>query len=375
VRLYRPGALLLAAAAAAGQVPTAPGPALEVLAPTSYDIPVGESRIRVVPRNLQPGDTLDFFVDGRKVGSANGPPWEAAWQVGETLTRHSIVVAVLRGGREVARAQVTTRDPGLAATASAQAVSLAPVVTDRSGRFVLGLERKDFTVLDDGRPQQIETFDTVDSPLAVFLVLDVSTSMQPKLDDASAAARAFVEALKPDDRVGLLTFNSGIVDSVGLSLDRSEVLAAIDGALPEGDTAVYDAVAVALRRVRSSKQRKAVVVFTDGDDNRSRFGVDQVIDLARASEVCVYTVAEGTPSATLSAFLERLAGDTGGRHTSIDRMSRLSDAFLQIVRELRSQYYLTYTPTGGKPRSWHNVEVRVSRPGLKVRAKKRYRMS
>jgi VWFA-related protein len=100
-----------------------------------------------------------------------------------------------------------------------------------------------------------------------------------------------------------------------------------------------------------------------------------VIDLARASEVCVYTVAEGTPSATLSAFLERLAGDTGGRHTSIARMSRLSDAFLQIVRELRSQYYLTYTPTGGKPRSWHNVEVRVSRPGLKVRAKKRYRMS
>ena len=108
MRLFRTGALFLAAAAAAGQGPIAAGPKLQILAPTSYDIPVGETRIRVLPKDLQPGDTLDFFVDGRKIGSAQGPPWEAGWQVGETLTRHTVVVVVLRGGREVARAQVTT---------------------------------------------------------------------------------------------------------------------------------------------------------------------------------------------------------------------------------------------------------------------------
>jgi Ca-activated chloride channel family protein len=345
------------------------------MAPTSADIPIGDTTIRVFAKNTRPGDVLNFFVDGRKVGAVSNEPWQVVWPAGETVRRHVITVALLRGGREVATARVDTKEPGFTARAGAQAVGLAPIVTDRSGRYILGLRREDFAVIDNDRPQKIETFDTVDSPMAAILVLDVSASMQTKIDEAARAARAFVKALKPDDRLGLLTFSTGIVGSVEITLDRARIFAGIDAAKPEGDTALYDAIAAAIRRLKGVRQRKTVVVFTDGDDNRSRFSVDQVIGMARGSEVSIYAVAEvGGGPQQLRTFLDRLADETGGRFYPIGSIATLSESFAAIVRELRSQYYLTYTPTDRRPRSWHTIAVKVNRPGVVVRAKKQYRL-
>jgi len=370
--------LLVASAAAArarateDAAPVADAPRLEILSPTSLDTPVGQTLIRVFPKNIRPGDTIDFFVDGRKLASVTESPWETLWSAGETVRRHAITVALRRDGREITTARVNTREPGFADKASALAVGLAPIVTDRSGRYIMGLKREDFTVIDDGRPQRIETFDAVDSPLAVVLVLDLSGSMQPKLDDALAAARLFLKSLKADDRVGLLTFNTGIVEFVPIALDRAKALETFDRARAEGDTALYDAIADALRRIKPQRQRKAVVVFTDGEDNRSRFSVGQVVEMARASEVSIYTVAEGDIDSKTGAFLEKVSGETGGRSYAIKDISKLTGAFASIVAELRNQYFLTYTPARRNERSWHSVDVRVARSDLVVRAKKRY---
>jgi Ca-activated chloride channel family protein len=362
----------LAGQSAAADSAAGVSPRLEILEPTSADTPVGNTRIRVFARGTEPGDAMDFFVDGRLVGRVSREPWEVEWPAGETVRRHVITVALLRAGREVATARVNTREPGFTDRAAARVVGLAPVVTDRSGHYILGLQRADFTVLDDGKPQKIETFDAEDSPLAAVLVLDVSASMQPKLDEAVRAARAFVGAAKPDDHLGLITFNSGIVESVPVGLDRPRVLAALEAAQAEGDTALYDAIAAALRRLKSAPQRKALVVFTDGEDNRSRFSVPQVTEMARQSEVCVYAITEGASDPELAKFLERLARDTGGRFDPIDRIGRLDETFAAIVKELRSQYFLTYTPANRKPRTWHSVDVRVNRSGAVVKTKKRY---
>lgn len=375
------GLAVLAAAIAnpaAGQ-PTEPAagerPALEILSPTSADVPVGTTSIRVFAKGVEHGDVLDFFVDGRKVGAVSAPPWEVDWPAGETLRRHVVTVALLRGGREVATARVDTREPGFTARADAQAVALAPIVTDRSGHYILGLTQSHFTVIDNQKTQRIETFDTVDSPLAAVLVLDVSASMQPKIDGAIRSARAFVGALKKGDRIGLLTFNTSIVGSVEVALDRRKVLEGIDAARPEGDTALYDATAAAIKRLRPFKQRKAVVVFTDGDDNRSRLSLGQVIEMARSSEVSIYAIAEGADQPpNLRDFLERLADETGGRFYAIGSIAKLSETFASIVRELSSQYFLTYTPSDRRPRSWHTVEVKVDRPGAVVRARRQYRL-
>ncbi len=368
--------MLAVAFAARGQggesASAAARPALEILAPTSADTPIGDTLIRVFPKNVRPGDTLDFFVDGRKIGAVRESPWEHAWPAGETVRRHVITVALVREGKEVATARVDTREPGFTDRAAALAIGLTPIVTDRAGRYVLGLKQADFAVFDDGKPQRIDTFDTVDSPLAAMLVLDVSESMRPKLDDTGRAARVFVQALKHDDRLGLLTFNSGVVASIDIELDRRKVLAALDAVAPSGDTALYDATAAALQRLKPARQRKALVLFTDGDDNRSRLSVDQVIEMARSSEVSVFAIAEGVPNPKTAAFLEKMANETGGRSYSIESIASLPKTFAAIVEELHSQYYLTYTPGRRRPKSWHSVDVKVSRSDLRVRAKKRY---
>ena len=116
--------------------------------------------------------------------------------------------------------------------------------------------------------------------------------MCPKLEDATRTARAFVQVLKKDDEVGLFTFNTSVVGSVDLTADRERVDAAISAVEPAGETALYDAIAAALEGLKSIKRRKAVLVFTDGEDNAAACR-SRVIDMARASEVSIYSVAEG----------------------------------------------------------------------------------
>ena len=349
-------------------------PAIRIAAPSAADLPAGPTRLEAEVAGAAAGDVVDFFVDGRKVGTAPAAPWVVTWDAGDALRSHSVSAVLVRGGREVASVRLRTRDPGFTATADVRAVSLAPIVTDRKGEYIYGLGQGDFSVIDDGVRQQIETFESSDSPLSAILVLDTSASMRPKLEDATRAARAFVAALKPDDEVGLYTFNTAVVGSVDLTRDRAPVEAAIAAVQPAGETALYDAIASALKRLKPIKRRKAVVVFTDGEDNRSRLSVAQVIEMARASEVAIYSVAQGEDeSKTLTAFLDRIALQTGGRSYFIGHIRKLPETFASVVKELRSSYFLTYTPRpAGKPGSWHQVEVRVSRADAVVRAKKEY---
>jgi Ca-activated chloride channel homolog len=358
------------------QAPSAPAEiraSIRVVTPTSDDLPTGETKIEAAIEGSLPGDQVDVFVDGRKIGTANAPPWIVAWGAGETVRRHDVTVALVRGGREVARSHVRTRDVGFVSAAIAHAVGLSPIVTDEKGRAVHGLTAKDFAVFEDGKPQRIETFEATDSPLAAILVLDISESMTPKLEDARRAAHAFVAALKPEDEIGLYTFNSTVVGAVDLTKNHAAVQTAIDEARPAGETALYDVTAAALRRLKAIKHRKAVILFTDGEDNQSRLSVAQVIEMARGSEVSIFSIAQGTDeSKTLRVFLDRLADQTGGRCWFIGSIKKLNDTFRQVVAELKSQYFLTYTPPETRRKSWRQVQVRVNRPSVVVRAKREY---
>ena len=368
---------ILPAAAFQQAAPAVPGaqPAIRLLTPTSDDLPAGETKVEAAVEGSVPGDQVDVFVDGRKIGTAVAPPWVVTWAAGETMRRHDITVALVRGGREIARSHGRTRDVGFTSAAMAHAVGISPIVTDEKGRAVHGLTAKDFTVFEDGKPQRIETFEATDSPLSAILVLDISESMTPKLEDARRAAHAFVSALKPEDEIGLYTFNSTIVGAIDLTKNHATVHAAIDEARPAGETALYDVTAAALRRLKPIKHRKAVVLFTDGEDNQSRLSVAQVIEMARGSEVSIFSIAQGKDeSKTLKVFLDRLADQTGGRCWFIGSIKKLNETFRQVVAELKSQYFLTYTPPVIRHRSWHRIQVEVNRPSAVVRAKREYYM-
>ena len=350
-------------------------PSLRIVRPGPDDIPLGETAIEVRLTGHRPGDAVELFVDGRPAGTLHGEPWTLTWSAGSAPRPHRIEAVLRRDGTEAAVSRVRTRGLGFSATADARVVSLSPIVTDSGGSYVQGLSREDFSVFVDGQPQEIETFESVNSALSVVLVLDQSSSMALKLRNSRGAALEFLAALKPGDRAAVLTFASNVVGFTPFSTDRTAARKALEAARVSGETALYDAAAVALRKLRETTGRRAVVLFTDGEDNRSRMSVDQVVDLARATEASVFTVAQGNAEVwALLRGLDRLARETGGRAWFISSIKSLSDVFREVVTELENQYFLTFTPADQRPRTWHRVEVKAKKPGLIVRARKSFRI-
>ncbi len=361
--------------AAPGSAEEAEKPSIRIEKPGPDDIPLGATTIAVRLLGHRPGDVVEIYVDGRPAGRLDDEPWTLAWNAGSAPRPHRLEAVLLREGREVAVSRVRTRGLGFAATADARVVSLSPIVTDSSGNYVRGLSREDFSLLVNGHPQEIETFEAANSALSVVLVLDVSGSMALKLREARAAALEFLSALKPGDRAAVLTFASNVVGFTPFSTDRAAARKALEDARVSGETALYDAAAVALRRLRETSGRRAVVLFTDGEDNRSRMKIDQVVDLARATEASVFTVAQGVAEVkALFRGLDRLAQETGGRAWFISTIRTLPGVFREVVAELENQYFLTFTPTDQRPRTWHKVEVKMKKPGLTVRARKAFRI-
>jgi Ca-activated chloride channel family protein len=347
--------------------------ALRFVAPRKDDLPIGPTVIDVEVEGGRPGDRVEIFADGRKVGQATERPWRATWDAGPAPREHSLQAVLFRAGVEAASARMSTRRTGVISSVNRHAVNIFPIVTDRSGRYVWNLSREDFVVLEDGHLQSIDTFDEIGSTLMVAVVLDVSESMLPKLASAKSAARQFVDALEPEDEAGLLMFNSRVTGWTPFSKKKDALRKNLLGATAEGETALYDATASALMKVRAATGRRALVIFTDGEDNKSRLSIDQVVEMAQTSESSIFTVAEGVEeSKALRGHLGRLARETGGRAFFISSIESLKHAFEGILADLKNQYFLTYTPPEHPKRTWHRIEVSVKRPGLKVRAKTGY---
>lgn len=353
----------------------AEAPEIRILAPTPDDVLLGPTRIELRVTGVAQDDIVELFADGRPAGRLVAEPWVLTWDSGTLPKAHNLVAVLLRNGREAAVSRVRTRGLGFSAIAQAHVVSMSPIVTDRKGHYVKGLAKEDFSLLVDGVPQEIETFEAVNSDLSVVLVLDVSASMTPKLAEARAAALGFLSALKPSDRAAVLAFGSRVVGFTPLSTDRSAARAAVLEAATAGETALYDATAVALRKLRQANGRRAVVLFTDGEDNRSRMAAEQVIDLARSSEASVFAVGLGVNEAKeLVRTLDRIAIETGGRSWFLTSIDGLAGAFRDVVAELENQYFLTFTPADQRSRTTHSIGVKVNRPGFTVRGKKSFRI-
>jgi Ca-activated chloride channel homolog len=260
-------------------------------------------------------------------------------------------------------------------------VSLRVSVTDKGGRYVSGLNQGDFAVYEDGVRQEISFFSDQDAPAAIGVVLDVSASMTgAKIRRAREAVARFIQTSHEEDEYFLIGFN----ERPQLLLEGargSEAMAArISGIEPRGATALYDAVAFSLDQIARSRLRKrALIVISDGEDNRSRLDVGRVRRRLRESDVTVYTILIGPLSQRSNGgmVMDELASATGGKSYSPSNAEKMSEAFEQIALELRRQYSIGYTPsnfvTDGK---WRHIEVRVTSqlefPRLVVRSRKGY---
>jgi VWFA-related protein len=313
-------------------------------------------------------------------------------------------------------------------------VTMPVSVLDREGRFISGLEQRDFRIFENGVEQRVEYFQSVEQPFTVILMIDVSPSTQWQIEDIQQAAITFIDQLRPNDKVMVIAFDESVQILSEVTNNRNQLKNAVRRARFGDGTSLYEAVDHVLRQQLSQIQgRKAVVLFTDGVDTTSRYANYQsTVGEAEETDALFYPIRYDTsrdmdvgqgpyypppggrrggrritwgdilgsiitggnvpPSGypggggrgrgagntrgeyeTGQKYLEALARNSGGRKFEADSLSNLDVAFAGIAEELRRQYSLGYYPDKvGQIGERKQISIRVNRPGVVVRAKNTY---
>ena len=262
---------------------------------------------------------------------------------------------------------------------------LVPVtITDPMGRLVTGLEKDNFQVFEGKQPQQIRHFSTDDAPISVGFILDMSGSMRDKMDRAQEAVLEFCKTANPQDEFFLITFSNQPQLAIGFTTHVEDIQNHMVFTSTEGRTALLDAIYLGVNEVRQAKyRRRALLIISDGGDNRSRYTEKEVRSVVREADVLIYAL--GTYDRYVSTreelqgpeLLSDIAGETGGRAFVLDNPADMPAVADQIGMELRNQYVLGYrpaiTPHDGK---WHKIKVKLRSlkglPFLQVSAKAGY---
>ncbi len=248
-------------------------------------------------------------------------------------------------------------------------------VVDRDGVTHDNIDRSLFRVLDNGAEAKIIEFGKAfDQPISIALLLDSSASMTDSMKRATKAASEFVQhALKQGDRCSVTAVQDVPRRKQPLTDDREAIAKALDGITPSGRTALYDSVASAIRELRDEKNRRAIVLLTDGDDTTSNWSFEETENLAREAGIPIYFIVyEGENEARNLDRLSYMATQTGG-FVATATQQNLMARYDEIERDLRAQFAITYQVSDfGKSNEWRNVRVLVNSPKLTARTIKGY---
>jgi Ca-activated chloride channel family protein len=256
-------------------------------------------------------------------------------------------------------------------------------VTDRHGHYIKDLKRTDFRVVDDQKPAELRSFNSeTDLPLQVGLLVDASNSVRDRFKFEQEAAIEFLNAIiRPRyDKAFVVGFDATPEVTQDFTDSTENLSAGVRMLRAGGGTAMYDALYFACRdKLLKSEQtgpvRRAIILLSDGEDNLSHVTREEAIEMAERADVIVYTISTNISGMKGKGdkVLERIAEATGGRAFFPFQMRDVSDAFLSIQEELRSQYAVAYKPADfvadGR---YRRIEILAQEKGLKVRTRKGY---
>jgi VWFA-related protein len=347
--------------------------AIAVEEPTNDSYVVGQTTLRAAVNATTSVVRVEFFVDGVRVCQTTRPPFECEWDAGAAARERVVrAVAVLPSGERLAATVRTRALPTVTDTARVDVVLVPFVVTDDRQRFVKGLERSEFRVTEDNVPQEVSFFQGEEIPLDVVIAVDISASMAPSMPQLKEALKRFVTGLKPTDRVTLIGFNHQVFVLAQRQADRTALTNAIDGLTAAGSTALFDAVAQSVELLGTDVHRRAVLVFSDGDDQASLATADAVERRVKSSDAVAYFVTLGNGGDR--RVLTRLADLSGGRASAIGRIAELDAALSGIREEIENQYLIGYTSSNSaRDGTYRQLGVVAAQPRLHVRARQWYR--
>jgi Ca-activated chloride channel family protein len=280
------------------------------------------------------------------------------------ISRFTLLLLLLAFAVPVAAQAVTVKIFGFDA-GSFPRVRAFVSVTDERGRAVVALQKEAFKIVEDGRDAQIVALNVSDEPIYVGLVIDRSGSMneQNKLRDALAAARAFVNEMRAQDEAFVTMFDDTTTPLVDFTSNHAALLNALGRITSGGGTAFYDATYTSAEKfkARQDKVKKALILLTDGLDNRSRHALDAAIARAREFGVAVYTIGLGNDAD--QARLKRLAEQTGGQFFFAPSGEDLKRLYLLIAEQLQKEYAVDFnSPRPLADGTQRRVKVTVTLP-------------
>jgi len=257
-------------------------------------------------------------------------------------------------------------------------------VLDKKGRMVNDLGQTDFRVVEDGIAQKLSVFSHADIPVTMGIVIDDSGSMKEKRESVNASAVTFVKTSNPSDQVFVVNFNDVYyLDTPGdFASNIEDLKSALDKIDSRGGTALYDAVYASIDHLKlGNRDKKVLLVITDGEDNASRYTFDELMARAQKSNAVVYTIGllgseepgglfkiHGGEAHRAAKVLEKIAEATGGVPYFPKSLDEVESTCRQIARDIRNQYTLAYYPTNAKKDgTFRNVRVEAFLPTSKAK--------
>jgi VWFA-related protein len=256
-------------------------------------------------------------------------------------------------------------------------VPMPTMVTGADGRIVPDLEQADFTVFDNGKPQDIVLFQNTVQPFTVVVMLDFSLSMALRMDLLKEAAEDFLLRMLPEDKGQVGAFSDRIQFSGNFTNDRDRLIASLRDLDYGNPTKLWDALDASISMLKPIEGRRVVLVFTDGEDNDSHVGRAAVQERAQRDDIMIYGIGLRTPRTQGAApaapdpGLRKIAEATGGGYFELDTTDDLGPTFTRVAQELHSLYTIGFAPMklDGKE---HKLQIKLKEPGQKVRTRTSY---
>jgi VWFA-related protein len=340
----------------------------------------GKVRVKVAVQSIAGGiaKLVELFLDEKKIGSWTHAPYVATIPY-EQYARGSLLraTAISEDGKEANDIRTLKGSSTTVESVRVDVVQLHVSALDKSGHFVKGLAREDFSIQEDGRPQTMSGFEVAENlPLTIGLVVDGSGSMEKGLSFVhEASAELFKGLIREKDRGFVIEFRERPRFLQELTDDSASLQRAARGTRAEGATALYDSIILGLYQFRALQGRKALVVVTDGADNRSHVDFATLLRYARSAGAPVYFVAVNIPLTDFKSrkAINEIATESGGEVFSIGNASKIGEVTKRIEEELRSQYVLAFRTDSQKPTGqYREVKVAVAKPGISVRTIRGY---
>ena len=338
------------------------------------------TRVRIVAQiSVAPGVQLspvDFFVDGKSVGTVkSGPPYAVEWLDENPFEKREIMVQASASTGETLRDTVSLPPFEVVEKTEVTGVLVETSVFDKNGRFVSDLPATAFKVSEDDVEQKIDFISRESVETDMVLLVDNSQSMSRRMDYVRGATERLISALREKDRAIVAPFNAHVGNITGPTNDVPTLRQAIAAMHASGGTALLDALHEGTRLLAGSKGRRAIVLITDGYDENSSTTVAEVQRVVQESQVTVYALAVGGVAGISlkgETTLRSIAEQSGGRVFFPARESELVASAETIATDTHNRFLITYTPINQKKDgAWRTINVTVPE-GLRTRARAGY---